>query len=567
MDYCAILCAEFIAPMTPAPSYTLSAPDGFRGIFRTDTPARAIYSEGAGVARTWPAAVAVPADTEDLALLVTWAAQTGVGLIPRGSGTGMAAGAVGPDVIVDLSRFTQLEAIDHGAKSIRCGAGVICAQVNRVAWSSGYRFPVDPSSAAFCTVGGMTGTNASGARTLRFGSMRRWVRAIHCIFDDGSSAWISRDRPPPTGIPAVARLVRLLGETGNVTDQATLTHAGVRKESSGYAIAAALGDGGHLVDLLVGSEGTLAFFTHVELALTPTASATSTIMAMFPSLEAATVCATDIRIAGATACELLDRTFLDVAERSGPTGIPQDAEAVLLVEVEGSSIQSCLAIVEAVNQCCRNNDAISVTTSSDREQEKSLWALRHAASPILAQLAPRLRSMQFIEDGCVPPERFAAYVRGVRRALDRFETTGVIFGHAGDAHAHVNPLIDTGVRNWRERVYGLLDTVCDLTAGLGGTLSGEHGDGRLRASLLSRVWPTEALAAFAKVKAAADPAGILNPGCKLDLQQTAPSAQSLGTLRYDPDTLPLPTPVRLVLDDVERTRSWHRFRLGLLQMS
>jgi FAD/FMN-containing dehydrogenase len=166
--------------------------------------------------------------------------------------------------------------------------------------------------------------------------------------------------------------------------------------------------------------------------------------------------------------------------------------------------------------------------------------------------------MQFIEDGCVPPNAFADYVRGVRQALDRAKTTGVIFGHAGDAHAHVNPLIDLTRSDWRDTVQQLLDDVCDLTAKLGGTLAGEHGDGRLRAPLLPRVWSLEALSAFSRVKYAADPAGVFNPGCKI----AQPGADPLADIRYDPELPALPSAARAALDSIERDRAWHRFRLA-----
>ena len=165
--------------------------------------------------------------------------------------------------------------------------------------------------------------------------------------------------------------------------------------------------------------------------------------------------------------------------------------------------------------------------------------------------------MQFIEDGCVPPGHFPAYVRGVRAALERFEMPGVIFGHAGDAHAHVNPLVDVTRTGWRDRVHGILDEVAALTAQLGGTLSGEHGDGRLRAPLLDRVWTPAARAAFANVKDAADPAGVFNTGCKIGL----PGAESIGVLRHDPAAPALDPRVRAVLDRIERQRAWQTFRL------
>lgn len=553
---------------TPGPR--IDAPEGFRGVFRDDVMARALYAEGAGIARCWPQAVAVPADADDAALLVRWARATGAMLMPRGSGSGMAAGAVGTGVVVDLSRFTTIGAVDVAARAMTVGAGALRGAVDAAAQRHGLRFPVDPSSGAFCTVGGMVATNAAGARSLRFGATRPWVRGLECVFDDGSVAWVRRDAPVPTHIPAVRRLQQALAGIDAQVPHETLRRAGVRKESSGYAVADTIAPGGHLVDLLVGSEGTLALFTQVELALAPVATARATLLAAFASLEAATACAIDAREAGASACELLDRTFLDVARSGEAVHVPHDAEAVLLVEVEadepalgGAPSRDATAALDALvagfTQVARRHGATSVTAATSPDAARPLWALRHAASPILARLAPRLRSMQFIEDGCVPPAHFPAYVRGVRAALARFETTGVIFGHAGDAHAHVNPLVDTTAPGWRDRVHGLLDTVCDLTAQLGGTLAGEHGDGRLRAPLWERSWPLAARAAFANIKDAADPARVFNTGCKV----AEAVAQPFTTLRHDPSAPPLPDAARAALDEVERTRRWDRYRLSL----
>ena len=535
------------------------APPGFRGVFRTDLLARALYAEGAGIARCLPAAVAVPVDADDVGPLAAWAKRAGAALIPRGSGSGMAAGAVGPGVIVDLSRLRGMGPVQRESRRVVVGAGVLRGEIDNAARVHGLRFPVDPSSGAFCTIGGMVGANAAGARTLKFGATRPWVLGVRCVFDDGTDAWIHRERPLPLEAPAVQRLVRALGEIGRGVAPAALVHHGVRKESSGYGIAAALAPGGHLVDLLVGSEGTLALFTEVELALIPVAGATATVLATFGSLEAATACALQAADLGATACELLDRTFLSVAARGGPTGVPADADAVLIAEVEGAHAESCAGLLDQLTASWRKSDAMEIYTALNRDAEHRLWALRHAASPILSQLAPRLRSMQFIEDGCVPPERFPAYVRGVRDILAGADTMGVIFGHAGDAHAHVNPLVDTQAPGWRDRVHGILHEVCDLTARLGGTLAGEHGDGRLRAPLLDRVWGLEARGAFAHVKDAADPSGVLNPGCKVAVDGAVP----FDALRHDPEAPPLPPEVAATLGEIERTRDWARYRLSL----
>ncbi len=537
-------------------------PADFEGVLRDDRLARELYSEGAGIARCLPLAVAVPADVASVGALVRWARSHGYSLMPRGSASGMAAGAIGPGIAVDLSRLNAIGDVDVLHRRIRVGAGAVRGAVDAAARAVGLRFPVDPSSGAFCTIGGMVGANAAGARTLRFGATRPWVMGLECVFDDGSTAWVRRGEDPPRHIPAVDRLMRTLElMRANVPHDAlaqALVHAGVRKESSGYAIHAALAPAGGLIDLLVGSEGTLAMFTQIELGLLPVAGATASLLALFDSLEAATECALLARELGASACELLDRTFLDVAASQGASGVPRGAEAVLLVELEADDKGVVANAISNAARAFTAAGAREIAIGLSQEAQHELWTLRHAASPILSSLAPRLRSMQFIEDGCVPPPNLPAYVRGVRQLLQRAEFSGVIFGHAGDAHIHVNPLIDVHRDGWRDRVRGALLDACDLTHRLGGTLAGEHGDGRLRAPLLSHVWSPEARAAFANIKAAGDPAGVLNIGCKI-----AGAHDGLtGELRHDPAARPLSEPARAILDRIERERGWNRYRLA-----
>jgi FAD/FMN-containing dehydrogenase len=543
-------------PVVPAP---LPA-DGYRGVFREDASARAVYSEAAGIAQIVPRGVAVPADAADVAALVRWAARTGTPLVPRGSGSSMAGGAIGDGVIVDLSRLTELGAVDVARRTVRCGAGVLRDAVDAAARVVGLQFPVDPSSGAYCTVGGMASTNSAGAHTLRHGSMRPWVEALDCVFADGSRAEVRRGAP----IPDVPPLRRFLAEAPTLVAaerEAPSRHEGVRKESSGYGLAA-YAEPGDLVDLLVGSEGTLMLIVGLELRLTPAFAATASVLGAFASLDDAVVGAGGARDAGASACELLDRTFLDVARRGGaavPVG--EDVEAVLLAEVEGATTDDVGASARELAAGFRRAGASDVILALDADTETAMWELRHAASPILSRLDPALKSMQFIEDGCVPPDRLAAYVRGVRAALERQGIRGVIFGHAGDAHVHVNPLVDLRDAQWREKVDALLADVTALSAQLGGTLAGEHGDGRLRAPLLSRVWPAPALARFAAVKRAFDPDALLNPGAKVAM----PGERAVDRVKYDPTLPPLPAPARQALARVERERAYARFRLDLLE--
>lgn len=539
---------------------TSQRPPEFRGIFRDDEEARAVYAEAAGIARIPPLAVAVPEDERDAATLVRWAREAGAPLVARGSGSGMAGGATGRGVVVDLSRLREMGLVDPAARSVRAAAGVLCAEVDASARQHGLRFPVDPSSARFCTVGGMAATNASGAHSMAFGATRAWVRALRCVFDDGTVADVRRGEPDPD-VAAIARL-RSIAETLRASAPEA-SHAGVLKDSSGYGVAA-FASSGDIVDLLVGSEGTLALIVAVELALAPAATATSSVLGAFERLEDAVAAAVQARAAGAVACELLDRSFLDVAASGGrDLGLPNDTECTLLAEVEGADATSAAALALRVEAMFAAAGAGMVRVALDPPTEADLWELRHAASPILSRLDPSLCSMQFIEDAAVPPPRLADYVRGVRDILRRAGIRGVIFGHAGDAHVHVNPLVDVSRPDWRGSVARVLDETTSLVASLGGTLDGEHGDGRLRTPLLRRVWSAEAMQAFAAVKRAFDPAGIFNPGVKVPLA----SQPTLGAIKYDPSLPEIPDAARRVLATVERERGYARFRLELLEQA
>jgi FAD/FMN-containing dehydrogenase len=533
---------------------------GFRGYFREDELARAVYSEAAGIGRAIPAAVAVPVDAEDVVVLVRWAAETGTSLIPRGSGSSMSGAAIGTGVVVDLSRINHLGRIIERDRTVWVEPGVLWSTLDVAARRKGLRFPVDPSSGAFCTLGGMVSTNAAGAHSLRYGATRAWVNALDCVFNDGDRAIITRGEPAPKRIEAISRFMRdVHGEIVASDKRRPITHLGVRKESSGYAIHD-YATNADLVDILVGSEGTLAILIGIE----PLAAATSSVLGSFPSLEQATAAATKAVEAGASACELLDRTFLAYAatSKSADEKFRQRMEgsaAILLAEVEAENPDAAATAAQKLAKAFTDAGARDVDVALTSEAEEDLWELRHAASPILSALE-HSTSMQFIEDGAVPLPKLPDYVQGVRKALADREVSGVIFGHAGDAHVHVNPLVDVRQPEWRDKVAGLLEDVVKLTARLGGTLTGEHGDGRLRTPLLDRVWHKDAIRAFGLVKKAFDPSNIFNPGVKVPL----PGQKAITDIKYDPALPPLPEKARVALDDLVKARAYDRFRLSLI---
>jgi len=560
--------------LTTALDTVLSRPTGFRGAFRDDVDARAAYAEAAGIGQILPRAVAAPVDADDVVTLVHWAREQSLSLVPRGSGSSMGGGAIGPGLIVDLSPMNAIEPVDVARKRVRVGPGALRDSVNAAAAKHGLRFPVDPSSGAFCTIGGMVATNAAGAHSLRFGSTRPWVQSLDLVLSDGSRVRVSRGSDLPRDVPVLDRFDRdVRPRILSSRDLVAAAHVEVRKDSSGYALRA-FAESGELIDLIAGSEGTLAIIVGVDLDLTDLPKATSGVLGAFRSLDDAVLAAAKARESGAVACELLDRTFLEVAATglagsdesvspkmvSALKSLPRRTEAVLLAEVEGESETAAANLANTLSRAFTESGATSVSVALTPGEQHEIWELRHAASPILSTLDPALKSMQFIEDSAVPPARLADYVRGVRAALDSRYVRGVIFGHAGDAHVHVNPLIDVRRPDWRETVEGLLADIVSLTKRLGGTLSGEHGDGRLRAPLLADTWPEEQVDLFVLLKRAFDPEGVFNPGVKVPLA----GQQAIADVKYDPKLPPIPPAARAALDFVAAERAYATSRLSLI---
>jgi FAD/FMN-containing dehydrogenase len=302
----------------------------------------------------------------------------------------MAGGAVGEGVILDLSRLDSIGEVDLLRRTIRVGPGAVCGRLNDKASKDGLRLPVDPSSAKFCTIGGMTATNASGAHSLSFGSMRAWIESIDCVFADGTRGVVRRGSEVPPNIPAIGEFLHSLqARMPTMRARESFIHKGVRKESSGFGVGA-YAETGDLIDLLIGSEGTLAVFVGLEVKLAPVAAAVTSVLAEFDSLDSAVAASQKATALGASACELLDKTFLEFAGTFAPGASPQ---AILLAEVEADSASRAEANANLLAKAFTGSGARSVKVGISPIDQREIWELRHAASPILGRLDPRLKSM------------------------------------------------------------------------------------------------------------------------------------------------------------------------------
>lgn len=536
-------------------------PPEIHGTYRTDDRALAAYAEGAGIYRIIPQAVCLPTGGADLTRVICWAADHGVSLIPRGAGSAMGGGNVGAGVVLDLTQMAARPVdIEPGARRARTNAATTLASLNAAAGRHGLRLPPDPSSGRWATLGGMVATNAAGARSVRYGSVRSWVEGLTLVTADGEPLELRRGETPDPGVSAVRRFAQ--GAAPQIQAAAAAIRSRfphTRKNSSGYALDAYLSSG-DLLDLVIGSEGTLGIVTEIEWRLDPIPSHRAAVRVALRSLDHLTDAVAAMLVAEPSAIELLDRSFLDLVASDTVAGAGlrfPSVEAVLLVELERDDADSLRRALETVTARVRPI-AYSVDTAFAAAAAERLWAIRHAASPILAALPPTRRSLQVIEDACVPVARMGEYIRLIRQSAAARDIPVVMFGHAGDGHLHVNLLPDVHHPGWESAVASLLEEVTDTVKALGGTTSGEHGDGRLRAPALDRMYGPEIIALFRRVKDAFDPGGVFNPGVILSDDEPPISRLKVGS-----GAAPLPADIERGLREIEVTGGYARCRLEL----
>jgi FAD/FMN-containing dehydrogenase len=426
----------------------------------------------------------------------------------------MPGGNLGGGAVVEMgAAFSEITWLDRESGRVRAGVGAVAADLAQTAREEGFFLPFLPSSSSWCRVGGMVANNAAGARSFRYGAAAHFVEVIEGIFAWGEPFRVGKGLPIPDTFGSLAASLR--------TSPAADIHSwpDLRKNSSGYALNRFLVDDDG-AQLLVGSEGTLAFLTHIEFRLPRTPAFRG--LAILPARSSSEVQEIALHAArmGTESCEFLGRRFLEISgiEADSEVGeVAKGAYGLLLLEV---AAETAGEVEEVLKQVQRLGSQIGGTGISSHHPTvvDRLWQLRHAASPMIAREAGEGRiSTQFIEDSVVPPRHLAAYLDGIAEILARAAFDSVVFGHAGDANIHVNPLLDLHSPDWRERTLQVMEETVGLVRSLGGTLTGEHGDGRIRAPYLPRIWDPSIVRGFQEVKRTLDSRGILNPGVILPL--------------------------------------------------
>jgi glycolate oxidase len=418
--------------------------------------------------QSMPDAVVSPRNTEEVSQILKVCNQYGVPIVPRGSGTNLCAGTCPTEggVVLLFKHMNQILEIDEENLTITVQPGVITLDMIHAIEEKGFFYPPDPSSMKISTIGGNINENSGGLRGLKYGVTRDYVIGLEAVLPNGD-------------------IIRTGGK--------------LAKDVAGY----------DLTRLFVGSEGTLGVITEATLKLIPMPETRKTMLALYQDLNAAARSVSKI-IANKiipTTLEFLDQATLKVVEDYAQIGLPTDVQAVLLIEQDGPP-EVVERDIAKIAEVCKLENAVSIQIAATEEEAMALRTARRAALSAVARLAPTT----ILEDATVPRSEIANMVKAINEITEKYQLTICTFGHAGDGNLH--PTCATDARNHEEmeRVEKAFAEIFEKAIELGGTITGEHGVGAMKAPYLEWKLKKEGIAAMKAIKLAFDPNNIMNPG-------------------------------------------------------
>jgi FAD/FMN-containing dehydrogenase/Fe-S oxidoreductase len=474
------------------------------------TRRRAEYSSDASLYRVPPGLVVFPRDSDEVVAVVETCLDFGVPLTARGAGTSIAGNAVGPGVVMDLARHLgRVLSVDPEAATATVEPGAVLDDLQAAARPYGLRFGPDPSTHSRCTVGGMIGNNACGSRALAYGRTADNVLELDVVTGTGR-----RLRAGPGGV----RQVPGLDEVVRANLAPVRTQFGrFRRQISGYSLEHLLPErGGDLGRALAGSEGTLAVVLGATVRLVQAPAATVLVVLGYPDMATAAGAAGAVLPHGPVALEGIDARIIDVVRRRrGPAAVPElpKGGGWLLVELGGGTPAeaegAAARLVAAVG-----GDALAsrVLTEPAQAQAAAIWRIREDGAGFGGRSPAGAPAWAGWEDAAVPPEKLGAYLRDFEALLAGHGLDGIPYGHFGDGCVHMRIDFPFDRPGGRAVYRSFIEQAAELVAGHGGSMSGEHGDGRARSELLPLMYAPAAVEAMAAVKAAFDPRDLLNPG-------------------------------------------------------
>jgi FAD/FMN-containing dehydrogenase/Fe-S oxidoreductase len=485
---------------------------------RADTTTRGAYSSDASLYRVVPQAVAFPRRAEDVSAAVEVARATGVPLTARGAGTSVAGNAVGPGLVLDFSRYlNRVLSVDPDTRTARVQPGTIHADLQARAAAHGLRFGPDPSTHTRCTIGGMIGNDACGSRSLGYGRTADNVRGLDLVTGTGELLRVTTGEGPTTATGFEAGQARIKELVGRNLGPIRTELGTFGRQISGYALHAALPENGFdLARMLVGSEGTLGVLTEATVRLVEDPRHRVMVALGYPDIAAAADDTLAVLKHHPSACEGLDSRIVDVVrERRGPGAVPPlpEGRAWLFVEISGDDQDDVLA---RAGEVARDVAAVDARVVDDPAQAAVLWRIREDGAGLAGRAPSGRPAWPGWEDAAVPPAALGDYLRRFDALVDEFGFTSMPFGHFGDGCIHVRIDFPLDRPGGGTVFRTFLQAAAGLVGEFGGSLSGEHGDGRARSELLPSMYSPTVLGLFGAVKHVFDPDDVLNPGVLVD---------------------------------------------------
>lgn len=521
--------------------------------------ARRYFSTDGSVFSLTPALIVYPRSENDVRKVArfTWQLAERNRIIPitsRGAGTDQGGAAIGSGIMMVFpAHMNRIVEFDAKSGMVTVEPGINYGKLQQALLTHGRFLPPFPASLEYSTIGGAVANNASGEKTVKYGDTRNFVDSLRVVLANGEV--IVTERLNKRELNKKLGLSTFEGEIYRSIDALLEEHKSVielmerdvTKNAAGYELLdIRRGDGSFdLTPLFVGSQGTLGIITEVTLATEVHNANTTLLVASFDSLQHVQSAIAELKKGTdvPSAIEMVDSNLLNLvasvnANHLRGLVVPPYPKWMLLVEYDDAGRQQHKRAKKGAKILKRY--ATDVQEETDFEKQEQLWRIRSASSVALTRAEASARAVPILDDGTVPLEKFQAYIEGIYNMLQRNHLQPAVWGHAGDGNVHAHPYLDLSQIGDRQKVFKLLDEYCKMIVELGGTISGEHGDGRLRAPYLRHMYGEEVYDLMQKVKKIFDPYGTLNPGVKMGatLDDIKPLLRHEYTLNHLYDHLP-----------------------------
>lgn len=496
----------------------------FDGKIYEDLVTRTLYATDASMFKILPLIVIEPASYNDVKKVIRFAREHRLPIAARGGGTGLAGESLTAGIVLDFSsNLNNILEIDLDHNLVKVQAGVVLGELNRQLAQSGKLFGPDPATANRCTLGGMIANNSTGAHSLRYGMTHNWLKSATVMLDDGS---IETFKCEPLDSPVIEKILKENSRRGEIyrelisllqNNQQLIekSYPKTPRNRHGYLLNNVIKDGTiNLAQLFCAAEGTLGILLEAELGICDLSPSSRLIYLTFENRKDAANTTYPLLQFDPSAIEIIDNVCLDMA-RTEPLYakiFDSQVNSILLVELDGNNEEMVNQKIDNIREFAKdkNNNVKSIQVCQSQQERDTIWTMRKLIAGMINKVPGRFQPVPIIEDVCINPEKLSEYFEGIDKILTKRNLKYLCFGHAGSGTVHIRPFLDLKSNETYKWLPAMCHEVYDLTLELKGTISGEHGDGFLRAPFIEKQYGP-LFDVFLQVKRILDPHNIFNP--------------------------------------------------------